>query len=93
MSAASRVLQGAVLAYQWILRPVLGANCRFQPSCSHYALEAIGRHGALRGAGLAGRRVLRCNPWHPGGYDPVPPAKSLPEFLPQAAAGRGSQKG
>ena len=70
---AAAVLRGAVLAYQWTLRPVLGCNCRFDPSCSDYALEALRGHGAARGAWLAARRVLRCNPWHPGGYDPVPP--------------------
>lgn len=67
-------LRGAVLAYQWTLRPVLGCNCRFYPSCSDYALEALRGHGARRGAWLAARRVLRCNPWHPGGFDPVPPS-------------------
>lgn len=66
-------LKGAVLAYQWTLRPVLGCNCRFLPSCSDYALGAISAHGALRGTALATRRILRCNPWHPGGHDPVPP--------------------
>ena len=70
---AAAVLRGAVLAYQWTLRPVLGCNCRFHPSCSDYALEALRGHGAARGAWHAARRVLRCNPWHPGGYDPVPP--------------------
>lgn len=73
MDAAAAALRGAVLAYQWTLRPVLGCNCRFHPSCSDYALEALRGHGAARGAWLAARRVLRCNPWHPGGYDPVPP--------------------
>lgn len=67
-------LRGVVLAYQWTLRPVLGCNCRFHPSCSDYALAALGTHGALRGTWLAGRRILRCNPWHPGGDDPVPAA-------------------
>ncbi len=70
---AAAVLRGAVLAYPWTLRPVLGCNCRFHPSCSDYALEALRGHGAARGAWLAARRVLRCNPWHPGGPDPVPP--------------------
>ena len=59
-------------AYQWTNRPVIGANCRFFPSCSDYAIEAIRGHGAVRGSGLAARRILRCNPWHEGGYDPVP---------------------
>ena len=85
MAPAARALRGAVLAYQWTLRPVLGCNCRFHPSCSDYALEAIASHGALRGAGLAGARILRCNPWHPGGYDPVP--------LPRAEAARPGQQG
>ena len=70
---AAAVLRGAVLAYQWTLRPVLGCNCRFHPSCSDYALEALRGHGAARGAWLAARRIFRCNPWHPGGLDPVPP--------------------
>lgn len=61
-----------VRLYQWILRPVTGANCRFTPSCSEYAIEALRRHGGIRGAGLAGRRIVRCNPWAAGGFDPVP---------------------
>ncbi|GGC53711.1 hypothetical protein GCM10011504_35080 [Siccirubricoccus deserti] len=73
MSAPAQALRGAVIAYQWTLRPFIGSHCRFHPSCSHYALEALATHGALRGAWLSGRRILRCNPWHPGGYDPVPP--------------------
>jgi putative membrane protein insertion efficiency factor len=67
------LLLGALRAYRYLLRPMLGANCRFYPSCSDYASEAIARHGAARGAWLAVRRVGRCHPWHPGGYDPVPP--------------------
>jgi putative membrane protein insertion efficiency factor len=70
----ARLLAGAVRTYQLTLRGVIGAHCRFEPSCSHYAIAALRTHGALRGSGLALRRVLRCNPWHPGGYDPVPPA-------------------
>ena len=58
--------------YQYVFRPLLGPNCRFVPSCSDYAIEAIGRHGFLRGSWLAACRVGRCHPWHPGGYDPVP---------------------
>jgi putative membrane protein insertion efficiency factor len=70
---AVRILAGTVRAYQLTLRGVIGAQCRFEPSCSHYAIAALRGHGALRGTALAARRVLRCNPWHPGGYDPVPP--------------------
>ena len=59
-------------AYQLVLSPMLGQNCRFEPSCSAYAMEAIGEYGALRGGWMAGKRLCRCHPWHPGGYDPVP---------------------
>ena len=58
--------------YQYALRPLMGANCRFAPSCSDYAREAVERHGALKGVWLAARRLARCHPYHPGGYDPVP---------------------
>lgn len=67
------VLAGTVRAYQLTLRGVIGAQCRFEPSCSHYAIEALHTHGALRGSAMAARRILSCNPWHPGGYDPVAP--------------------
>jgi uncharacterized protein len=67
-----RLLLAALAAYRYLVRPLLGANCRFYPSCSDYAREAIERHGAPRGAWLAVGRVCRCHPWHPGGYDPVP---------------------
>jgi putative membrane protein insertion efficiency factor len=66
------VLLALLRGYQYLLRPMLGANCRFFPSCSDYAREAVGRHGAGKGSWLALRRVLRCHPYHPGGYDPVP---------------------
>ena len=62
----------ALRGYQYAIRPLLGANCRFYPSCSDYAREAIDRYGAPKGFWLALRRVLRCHPYHPGGYDPVP---------------------
>ena len=66
------LLLALIRGYQYALRPMLGANCRFAPSCSDYAREAIERHGALGGGWLALRRILRCHPYHPGGYDPVP---------------------
>lgn len=75
MTPAAYLAVGAVRAYQWTIRPVIGANCRFWPSCSDYAIEAFRAHGALRGSGLAARRILRCNPWCDGGYDPVPPVR------------------
>jgi uncharacterized protein len=68
----ARVLTGAIVAYRRYVSPVLPARCRFYPSCSAYAQEAILKHGALRGTGLAIWRLLRCHPFHPGGFDPVP---------------------
>jgi hypothetical protein len=59
-------------AYQLLISPLLGNHCRFYPSCSQYAIEAVDRHGVLRGGYLALRRLSRCHPWHPGGVDPVP---------------------
>jgi uncharacterized protein len=68
----SRALQWLIRAYQLTLSPLLGPRCRFYPSCSQYALEALRAHGAVHGCWLALRRLLRCHPWHAGGYDPVP---------------------
>jgi putative membrane protein insertion efficiency factor len=70
----SRLLVWFLRAYQLVLSPMLGQNCRFYPSCSNYAIEALKVHGAARGSLLAARRVCRCHPWNEGGVDPVPPA-------------------
>jgi len=61
-----------VYAWQLLFSPWLGSSCRFHPSCSAYAVEALGRHGAARGSWLAARRIARCHPFHRGGFDPVP---------------------
>jgi len=61
-----------VRAWQILLSPLLGSSCRFQPSCSQYAVEALSRHGAARGGWLAARRITSCHPFHAGGLDPVP---------------------
>lgn len=71
---AARVLSGAVRGYQLVVSPWFAPTCRYYPSCSQYAVEALRTHGAIRGAGLAGWRLLRCNPWSHGGIDHVPPA-------------------
>lgn len=66
-------LKALVRAYQWCFSPWMGGDCRFEPSCSAYALQALDRHGAGMGSYLAARRLLRCHPWCQGGHDPVPP--------------------
>ena len=68
-----RVLLSLIAGYRYFLSPLLGPTCRFYPTCSAYAKEAIETHGAVRGTWLAIRRILKCNPMHPGGLDPVPP--------------------
>ena len=68
----SRLLAAVIRGYQRFVSPALPPSCRFHPSCSQYALEAVGRHGALKGTWLAVRRLARCHPFHPGGFDPVP---------------------
>ncbi len=78
MSPVAAGIAALVRVYQWVFRPVIGTTCRFAPSCSDYALEALRTHGALRGSWLAARRLLRCNPWFAGGHDPVPPASRTP---------------
>ncbi|MDQ7819114.1 MAG: membrane protein insertion efficiency factor YidD [Armatimonadota bacterium] len=68
----TRLVLLLIRAYQRLISPLLPPRCRFYPSCSAYAAEAVARYGAWRGGVLALRRLLRCHPWHPGGYDPVP---------------------
>ncbi len=70
-----RFLKGLVRVYQVTLSPFIGQQCRFEPTCSHYALQALEAHGALKGSWLAVKRVARCHPFHPGGFDPVQPVR------------------
>ena len=77
------LLRGMIRAYQVLLSPLLGKSCRFEPSCSHYASECIAIHGAARGVWLGLRRIARCHPWHPGGFDP-PPRRHGPHSHPPA---------
>jgi putative membrane protein insertion efficiency factor len=72
----SKVFIVLIRAYQFVLSPMLGQRCKYYPSCSNYAIEALRVHGVVRGAGLATWRVLRCNPFSDGGVDPVPPRRT-----------------
>ncbi|MEO5334545.1 MAG: membrane protein insertion efficiency factor YidD [Magnetococcus sp. YQC-5] len=67
-----KILLGFIRLYQLLISPVLPNSCRFYPSCSHYAAEAVSRHGSTKGSWLALRRLGKCHPFHPGGFDPVP---------------------
>ncbi len=67
-----RLVVGFIKLYQLLLSPILGQNCRFQPTCSHYASQAIDRFGVIKGGYLSLRRLIKCHPFHEGGYDPVP---------------------
>jgi putative membrane protein insertion efficiency factor len=79
LNAISKLLAWPLLALVWLYRmlisPWLGANCRFQPTCSEYAMQALREHGAFRGTVLAVKRIGRCHPWGGSGYDPVPQRK------------------
>jgi putative membrane protein insertion efficiency factor len=72
LSIVARLAVEVIGIYRRFVSPMLGNHCRFHPSCSAYAVEAIGLHGLARGSWLAMRRILRCHPFHPGGVDPVP---------------------
>jgi putative membrane protein insertion efficiency factor len=72
----AKLLKGLIRLYQLLLSPFWGAQCRFHPSCSCYAMEALDKHGAIKGTSLAIYRILRCNPWASGGLDPVPEKKA-----------------
>lgn len=71
-----RLLIAMLRTYKRFVSPLLGPRCRFHPSCSQYAMDAIAMHGVARGGWLAARRVMRCHPLNPGGHDPVPPRRS-----------------
>jgi putative membrane protein insertion efficiency factor len=75
VSVAARLLAAGIRAYQRFITPMFAPHCRFHPTCSAYALEAITVHGAARGTLLALRRIARCHPWNAGGLDPVPERK------------------
>ncbi|MFV1969466.1 MAG: membrane protein insertion efficiency factor YidD [Acidimicrobiia bacterium] len=84
-SPGARALLGLVRAYQKVLSPLLGQNCRYHPSCSHYAYEAIEIHGALRGSWFGAKRIGRCHPFHEGGFDPVPGSNDVTTEEPQGS--------
>ena len=72
MNPATRLLRGLVYGYLYLISPLLPPTCRYSPTCSEYALQALAKHGAIRGTWLALRRIGRCHPWAGFGYDPVP---------------------
>ncbi len=93
MTLAARILALPVRAYRLVLSPWVGNSCRYQPTCSAYALEALERHGAIRGAWLAARRVGRCHPLGGSGYDPVPGADPAHDCGHDHAAGPAAHDG
>lgn len=84
MTPAVILLRGAVRAYQLTLAPLFGGQCRFTPTCSTYAMQALAAHGASRGSLLAAGRILRCSPLCAGGHDPVPPRLYCTDANPEA---------
>lgn len=81
LEQANRLISASCIlmikAYRLLFSPVLGQNCRFSPSCSQYAIQAIQHHGVIRGSYLSSKRLLRCHPWCEGGIDPIPPVKPM----------------
>ena len=90
MTPAARLIALPVHAYRLLLSPWVGHGCRYQPTCSVYALEALERHGAARGSALAAGRLCRCHPWGGHGYDPVPGSDPAFDRTRQLAARKGS---
>ena len=88
MNPIGLAMRGTIRLYQLAVSPILPASCRFMPSCSSYAMEAIHRHGPLAGSWLAARRLCRCHPWNDGGYDPVPEPESRTECGGKASPSR-----
>ena len=86
-SVLARLLITVIRGYQLLISPLLGPRCRFYPSCSRYTAEALAVHGVFRGIWLGLRRISRCHPFHPGGHDPVPPARSSAMSLCQSGCG------
>ena len=79
MSPAARILTLPIHAYRWLISPLLGPHCRYHPTCSAYALDALRVHGGLRGGWLAIKRLARCHPWGGSGFDPVPDSDPGPD--------------
>jgi putative membrane protein insertion efficiency factor len=73
VSPVTWVVIGLVYLYRWLISPLIGPRCRFTPTCSRYAIEALKEHGLIKGCWLSGKRLLKCHPLNDGGYDPVPP--------------------
>jgi putative membrane protein insertion efficiency factor len=88
MSPLAYLLRGVVRVYQVALSPLIGRQCRFLPTCSHYAMEALEKHGGVKGGWLAAKRIARCHPFAAAGYDPVPGTVTPPSAPKAAPAGR-----
>jgi len=86
MTPLRKILVAPIRVYQWLISPLLGDTCKYYPSCSEYAAQAIERFGILRGLVLAAWRLLRCNPWSHGGFDPVEEQRLFKSRAPAASA-------